>query len=262
MRLNQFISHHSKYSRREADRLIEEGRVNIEKNKADFNTVLEVGQRVFIDGKYLKAQNQDLYTVIVYHKPKGEIVSKKDDRDRRIVYDTLGAKYAHFISVGRLDFASEGLLLLTDSKNVARQLMQSDLEREYILKIKGSVTKEMIEAMEKGLSLQNATLGAHHKSKIKAMDFAPFLKYEVTKEGTNFSRLKVSITEGKNRELRRFFAYFKREVVDLRRVRYGWIELNALPVGKIRFLNKTEYKLLHQFLSKNDKNFYVSKKYI
>ncbi|PAF48198.1 pseudouridine synthase [Helicobacter sp. 12S02634-8] len=248
MRLNQFISHHTKYSRREADGLIAQGRVNVEKTKADFQTQLKEGQRVFIDGRYIKPQKSELYTVIVYHKPKGEIVSKKDDRNRRVVYDSLGEKYASFVSVGRLDFASEGVLVLSDSKKVAQKLMESALEREYIIKIEGRVSAEMIEAMEKGIYLEDAIAGAHPKSKIKQMAFAPFSKYEIIKNDSHFSKLKISITEGKNRELRRFFAHFKSHVLDLRRIRYGWICLNALPVGKMRFLNKEEYKVLHQFM--------------
>ncbi|PAF44506.1 pseudouridine synthase [Helicobacter sp. 11S02596-1] len=252
MRLNQFISHHTKYSRREADELIKAGRVNVEKTKADFKTILQENQRVFIDGKIIKPQKSDLYTVIAYHKPKGEIVSKKDDRNRRVIYESLGAKYASFVPVGRLDFASEGVILLTDSKKVARALMESDLEREYIIKVKGNITQEAIEAMETGICLENATAGAHPKNKIEKMVFAPFVKYEIAKNDVHFSKIKVIIKEGKNRELRRFFAHFKNDVLDLRRVRYGWVSLNALPVGKMRFLNKDEYKSLHHFMGKYD----------
>ncbi|PAF54350.1 pseudouridine synthase [Helicobacter sp. 13S00482-2] len=250
MRLNQFISHNAKYSRREADILIEQGRVNIEKTKANTKSVLLEGQRVFIDGKYVKPKDEELYTVIVYHKPKGELVSKKDDRGRRVVYDTLGGKYMHFVPIGRLDFASEGVLLLTDNKKVAQSLMESDLEREYIIKINGKITEEMIRAMNEGIHIENASTGAHQKSKIYSMTFAPFIRYEIGKNDIHFSKLKVTIMEGKNRELRRFFAHFKADVMDLRRIRYGWINLNALPVGKIRFLNKDEYKQLHQFMGK------------
>ncbi len=138
MRLNQYISHNSKYSRREADRLILDGRVNIEKRKATPTSILQEGERVFIDGKYLKPKDEENYTLIIYHKPKGELVSKKDDRGRRTIYHSLSSQYAHFVPVGRLDYASEGLLILTDSKKVATKLMQSELERVYLLKLNPS----------------------------------------------------------------------------------------------------------------------------
>ncbi|MCE3037048.1 pseudouridine synthase [Helicobacter sp. faydin-H20] len=248
MRLNKYISHYAKYSRREADSLIASGRVNVEKQKAVLGQELQEGQRVFIDGKMIKPKKEAPATVIVYHKPKGELVTKKDDRDRKSIFESLGKKYAHFTPVGRLDFASEGLLLLSDDKNIVRILMESDLEREYILKIAGRITEKMIMAMEEGISLEDARAGGHEKSKIIAMDFKPFVSYFIYKNDRNFSKLKVKITEGHNRELRRFFAHFKAEVLDLRRVSYGFVELNALPVGKVRYLNRDEYKKLHSFI--------------
>ena len=247
MRVNQYIAHHTKYSRREADELIVNGRVNIEKTKAFLGQELQESQRVFIDGKMIKPQKK-IPTIIVYHKPKGELVTKKDDRGRKSIFDSLGRKYAHFIPVGRLDFASEGLLLLSDDKEIASILMQSNLEREYILKLNGMITEKMIEAMENGLELEDARAGGHHKSKILKMNFKPFCSYLISKNDKNYSRIKVKISEGKNRELRRFFAHFKAEVLDLRRVSYGFINLDSLPVGKVRFLTRSEYKKLYQFI--------------
>ncbi|STP12053.1 ribosomal pseudouridine synthase [Helicobacter mustelae] len=254
MRLNQYIAHHSKYSRREADGLIAQGRVNVEKKKAVLGQELKEGQRVFVDGKQLREKKDGPSTVIVYHKPKGELVTRSDDRGRRSIFDSLGRRYAHFTPVGRLDFASEGLLLLSDDKKIAHFLMQSDLEREYILKISGAVTEKMKEAMENGLELEDARAGGHEKSRIQKMSFKPFAFYQIQKNDRNFSKLKVRITEGKNRELRRFFAHFKAEVLDLRRVGYGFVTLSALPVGKVRFLSKEEYKKLHQLLKEHAKN--------
>ena len=80
------------------------------------------------------------------------------------------------------------------------------------------------------------------------MEFAPFAHYEILKNDKKYSKLKVSITEGKNRELRRFFGAFGREVLDLRRIAYGFVNLNALPCGKKRYFTKEEYKSLHTFL--------------
>lgn len=249
MRLNQFISHHSKYSRREADQLILDGRVNIEKQKATPTSILLNNQRVFIDGKLLRPSRIKHFSAIVYHKPKGELVSKKDDRQRRTIYDSLSREFAHFVPVGRLDFASEGLLILSDSKEVATQLMQSKLPRIYLIKLNGPITQMMQEAMQNGLELQDARAGAHKKNKQIPMSFAPFSHFSIIKNSRNFSKIKVGITEGKNRELRRFFAHFKREVLDLKRISYGFVSLNALPSGKTRFFNKEEYKSLHSFLN-------------
>jgi 23S rRNA pseudouridine2605 synthase len=80
------------------------------------------------------------------------------------------------------------------------------------------------------------------------MNIAPFNSYLIQKNDKNFSKLKVGISEGKNRELRRFFGYFDLEVLDLKRIDFGGIELNNLPSGKYRYLNKNEYKKLKDFI--------------
>ena len=253
-RLNKFISHNSKFSRREADKIIAEGRVKVNKQVVtDLATKVSANDLVMIDSKVVKFEKNRMYTVLVYNKPKGELVTKNDPQGRKIIFDTLGAKYKHFLPIGRLDYSSEGVLLLTDSVEVANELMHSDLQRVYKIKLNGPITKVVEEAMLNGLELEDATKGARKDSKIKSMTFAPFLGYKIDSIKDNFSKLKVSINEGKNRELRRFFAHFNLDVMDLKRVEYGGISLNNLPTGKSRFLSKEEYKNLKDYLAtKND----------
>jgi len=248
MRLNKFIAHYSTYSRREADAAILKGAVKIG-GKVESNPATQVDEHnseVYVHGK--KVSPKDIITVIAYNKKKGELVTKNDPRGRKIIYDTLDHKFRHFIPVGRLDFATEGLLLLTDSSVVATILMNSDLERVYKVKIKGPVTEAMEEAMKKGMELKDASAGAHSHSKVTSMTFAPFAAYRVEKNSDNYSILKVGITEGQNRELRRFFAHFGAEVADLKRISYGGIELNNLPDGKTRFLTRSEYTSVREYV--------------
>lgn len=248
MRLNKFIAHYSTYSRREADAAVLKGAVKIG-GKVETNPATQVDERntdVYVHSR--KVSPKDIITVIAYNKKKGELVTKDDPRGRKIIYDTLDHKYRHFIPVGRLDYASEGLLLLTDSSVVATILMNSDLERVYKIKIKGSVTQGMEDAMKKGLELRDASAGAHSHSKVTSMTFAPFAAYRIEKNAENYSILKVSITEGQNRELRRFFAHFGTEVADLKRISYGGIELNNLPDGKTRFLTRSEYTSVRDYV--------------
>jgi 23S rRNA pseudouridine2605 synthase len=144
----------------------------------------------------------------VYNKPKGELVTKNDPRGRKTIYDGLEKKYKHFIPIGRLDYATEGLLLLTDASKVATALMNSGLQRVYKVKIKGEITPEMEAGMMNGLELQDATAGGHELSNVTSMSFAPFIAYKIQKNERNYSILKIAIAEGKNREIRRFFAHF------------------------------------------------------
>lgn len=252
MRLNKYISHNSKYSRRDSDSLIEAGEVTVNKKVVtEFGYMVEPDDQVTVKGRPVKAKTE--LTVIVYNKPKGVLVTKKDDRERTTIYHKLPGKFRHFTSVGRLDYASEGLLLLTDSPSVAEALMQSSLPRTYNIKIDKPLTQEMVTAMQEGLMLDDARAGAHSKSKITSMEFAPFEGFELRAEGPHYTKLRVTITEGKNRELRRFFAHFDAQVVDLKRVAYGDIELNNLPTNKTRFFSRREYDDLHKFLKSASK---------
>ena len=246
MRINKYISHNSKYSRREADELIRSGFVKINKNIASLSDEVKKNDKVRIKGRLISEKKS--FTVIVYNKPKAELVSKKDDRGRRTIYQSLPHSFSHFLPVGRLDFASEGLLLLSDSVEVVSALMSSDLERKYYLKIRGKIDERVLEAMKNGLEIVNSKKGAHAKTKISSMKIAAFLDFEILGSSGGYTKLKVLINEGKNRELRRFFAFFDLEVVDLKRVSFGIVDLGFLPSAKYRFLSKGEYAKLRDFL--------------
>lgn len=254
MRLNKYIAHHSSYSRREADKVIQDGfvRVNGEIESNPATDIYEGVDIVYVSGKQVTPR--DKYTVIVYNKPKGELVTKSDPKGRKTIYDTLPKEYKHYIPVGRLDYASEGLLLLSDASKVASALMESDLERIYKIKIRGEVTPDMEDAMLNGMTVEDATAGGHSHSKVTSMEFKPFIGYKIQKNQPNYSILKVAICEGQNRELRRFFAHFSAEVVDLKRVSFAEIKLNNLPEGKVRFLTRSEYSALAKFLKDEKKS--------
>jgi 23S rRNA pseudouridine2605 synthase len=252
-RLNKFLSHNSNYSRREADKIIAEGKVKINgKVVTDLATKVSPRDEVHIGRKAIKEDKNKIITVIVYNKPKGEIVSKNDPQGRKTIFDSLEKKFKHFLPIGRLDYASEGVLLLTDNVEALNAIVHSDLERVYKIKVNGQITSKVEHAMQNGLEIEDASTGAYKNSKIKGMKFAPFLAYDIQRNDENFSRIKVAINEGKNRELRRFFGHFGLDVMDLKRLEFGGISLNNLPTGKVRFLNKEEYKNLRIFLNEED----------
>ena len=251
MRLNKYISHNTKYSRREADKLIDEGVVKLNRKVIkEYGYEVEDDDMVYIRDRRISPKRSSELTIIVYNKPKGVLVTKKDDRGRATIYHKLSGKYRHFIPVGRLDYASEGLLLLSDNTEVVTALMESDNERTYNLKIDKPISKDMITAMKDGLVLDDARAGGHKDSKIYAMEFAPFSDFVVRNEGKNYSKLRVTIKEGKNRELRRFFGFFDAKILDLKRVSFGGIELNNLPENKTRYFTKREYDDIHKFMKK------------
>ena len=152
IRLNKFISHNSKYSRREADKLIEQGRVSLN-NIIVTNLATKVLEDdiIEIDNKKVWHNPNKQYTVLVYNKQKGELVTKHDPRGRKTIFDSISKQYSHYTPIGRLDYASEGVLLLTDSVDVVNKLMHSNLERTYKLKVNGAITDEIIKSMENGM---------------------------------------------------------------------------------------------------------------
>lgn len=249
MRINQFISHNTSHSRREADDLVKQGLVKINAKIAKLSDEVKEEDKVFLSGKRIHRKTQ--FSVIVYHKQKGELVSHKDDRGRKTIYESLPKKFSSWLSIGRLDFGSEGLILLTDSAAIASSLMRSDLEREYYLKVKGNIGKNVLEAMQNGLEIKNEKKGAHSKSKITSMTIAPFLNYEIFGSSGGYTKLRVVINEGQNRELRRFFGHFDLRVMDLKRVAFGIVELGMLKAGKYRYLERVEYEKLRDFLKVN-----------
>jgi 23S rRNA pseudouridine2605 synthase len=252
MRLNKYISHNSKYSRRDADRLIEAGEVSVNRKKiVEFAYNVQDKDQVVVKGIPIKKRKE--LTMIVYNKPKGVLVTKKDDRGRATIYHKLAGKFRHFIPIGRLDYASEGILLMTDSPKVADIMMRSKLDRIYNIKIDKPLSIKMEKAMQEGLILDNARAGGHKQSKLLSMEFEPFIHYEIRGINGNFTKLRVTIAEGKNRELRRFFAHFGARVLDLKRVSFGGIELNNLPTNKTRYFTRKEYNNLHKYLKSINK---------
>ena len=250
MRLNKFISHNTGYSRREADELIKNGKISV--NGRIISDFIEINEsdKIRINKHLIKLKKD--FTMIIYNKPKGELVSKKDDRGRKTIYDSLPKGFSKFVSIGRLDYASEGLLLLTDAPAIATALMQSNIEREYYLKVKGEITDEIKTAMKDGFFAKDATKGAHPKTEIKSMNFAPFVAFDIFGSSGGYTKLRVLIKEGQNRELRRFFGYFDLEVMDLKRVSFGIIDLGMLKESKWRYFTNSEYEELRGFLKENN----------
>lgn len=249
LRLNKFISYNTHYSRREADELVRQGRVSIDgKTVSDLALKVTDKHLIRIDKKKIIHDENRMYTVIVYNKPKGELVTKHDPQGRRTIFDSLGKAHKNFMPIGRLDYASEGLLLLTDSVKVYNALVHSDLERIYKIKVNGLITTSCEDAMLNGLDIEDASKGAHKNSTIMTMSFKPFNAYQIQSNNAHFSKLKVSISQGQNRELRRFFSHFDLDVMDLKRLEFGGVSLNNLPTGKSRYFTRKEYQDLKAYI--------------
>ena len=208
-------------SRREAERWITSGRVQV--NGQILNTpacVVGTEDIILVDGKPMKTKEKT--RVWLYHKPVGLVTTARDPQGRPTVFEKLPKSLPRVISVGRLDLNSEGLLLLTNDGEWARkmELPSSHLDRTYRVKVHGNLTREVLSRLSKGV-------------KIDGMQYAPARIEIEKKQGTN-TWVQMTLTEGKNREIRRLMAFFGLEVAKLIRISYGPYELGDLKAGEVK----------------------------
>ena len=232
MRINKYLASTGLASRRKCEEYVLSGRVKIN-GKVETNLAFDVAEKdeVFVDEKQVKLPEK--FTYLMMHKPKGYLTTVSDDRNRKTVMDLLPAEYKHLMPVGRLDFNSEGLLLFTNDGDVAQKIMRPAREviKTYSVKVEGEVSESDAKEMQKGVELVDGTKFKECRVKIQ----------EVKERKT---KLEVSITEGKNREIRKIFDKFGYNVIFLKRVSIGTIKLGGLTRGTCRLLKSSEIMFL------------------
>lgn len=211
-------------SRREMERWIEQGRVSVNGSLATLGARVEEHDEIRVDGKVLsQREKQHPCRVLIYNKPEGEICTRKDPEGRKSVFDRLPRiAQGRWISVGRLDINTSGLLLFTNDGELANRLMHpsNEVEREYAVRIFGDVTDQMIRQLQKGVVLEDGE-ASFDTVKRKTVDDHSVNQW--------FS---VTLKEGRNREVRRLWESQDVKVSRLIRTRYGNTELPArLPTG-------------------------------
>lgn len=232
MRLNKYIAECGVASRRGADGLIEEGRIKVNgKSVTQPGTVIdEDNDTVLLDGKKIERVRRSIYLML--NKPKGCVSTVKDDKGRKTVLDYIEIKDKRLFPIGRLDYDSEGLLLLTNDGDLAFKLTHPshDIPKTYIAKVEGEVPESDLAVLRKGIVLDGIQT---HRAKIKLLEYT---------EG--ISRLEVTIYEGRNRQVRRMFESIGKQVVFLKRTGIGDLRLGGLSRGTYRYLTEKEIQLL------------------
>ena len=234
-RLHKLLAQSGIGSRREMEELIAEGRVNVNGETAQVGQSASPGDRIKVNGKlvHLKFSNR-LPRVIIYHKPEGEIVSRDDPEHRPTVFTSLPRMSGgRWVAVGRLDFNTSGLLLFTTSGDLANRLMHPryNLVREYAVRVLGELPEGAKEQLLAGVELDDGVA-----------QFATF--EEAGGEGAN-RWYRVSLFEGRNREVRRMFESVGVVVSRLMRVRYGPFVLPSnLKRGHVLELGEADVKKL------------------
>ncbi|MBO4381122.1 MAG: rRNA pseudouridine synthase [Clostridia bacterium] len=270
MRINKYLAECGVCSRRNADEFVKQGRVSVNKK-----VVRELGfdvdvdkDIVFVDGK--KVVKVTHYDYVMFNKPKGCVTTMDDTKDnksgrpktdiegadapvkpaddgedvkkrpRKTVIDYIGNDFKNkrLFPVGRLDYDSEGLLLLTNDGNLTYKLTHpsSEIPKTYIVKIEGTIEESDLAILRKGVKVDGVKYG-HSKVKVTGIE-----------DGN--ARLEVIIFEGKNREIRRMFEAVEKKVIFLKRVAIGDLRLGGLSRGGYRELNEVEVAYLQKLCEK------------
>lgn len=233
VRLNKYLSDSGFCSRREADRLIEAGKVMVEGKTVGLGDRVIPGQHVVIDGKPLHREEERL--LIAFNKPRGIVcTTSKKDKDNIVDYLNFDKR---IYPIGRLDKDSQGLILLTNKGDIVDKILRGSNyhEKEYVVYVNKPITKEFVDGMQKGVPILDTVT---RPCKIHAMDEKCF---------------RIVITQGLNRQIRRMCEYFGYRVTKLKRVRIMNIQLNKLKSGTYRNVSEEELHELMELINHNDR---------
>ena len=230
MRINNYISSAGICSRRQADELISQGKVKINGKKAEIGQDVNPGDKVEVNGEYLKPVKDFVY--IVLNKPVG-ITCTTERHIKGNIIDFINHPERIF-PIGRLDKDSEGLILLTSDGSIVNEILmdKNKYEKEYIVSVNNEITPAFIEGMSKGVRIFNPVKNTYTRTN----------RCKVVKIDSHI--FKIILTQGLNRQIRRMCSNFGYEVIKLKRIRIMNIDLRNLPVGKWRNLTKEEVKSL------------------
>lgn len=240
-RLQKVIAASGIASRRKAEEMIQQGRV-----KVNGQTVKEMGvkvstqDRIEVDGHEINKEEKVYYLL---NKPKRTICSVSDDKERDTVVDIIDCKERIF-PVGRLDYETTGLLLLTNDGEFANGLMhpRNHIRKTYEVAVKGVLTDGMCALLEKGIELEDG----------KTLPAEVFVLQRSEKK--NKTVLQITIQEGRNHQVRRMMEFFNCEVTRLNRIQYAFLDLGNLRQGQYRKLRMFEVRKLMSIVNKNDQS--------
>lgn len=239
-------------SRRQIERWIEEGLVKVNKKPAELGQRLKGNELIEVKGRKVvlsEIKSDSKLRVIAYHKPLGEVCTRRDEEGRPAVFNRLPSlKNSRWVMVGRLDINTQGLLLFTNNGQFANDLMhpRNEIEREYLVRVFGEVNETKIKQLETGIALEDG---------MAVFDKVIPIVGRSEDDEQNNSFFRVILSEGKNREVRRLWEAVGCQVSRLKRIRYGSFELpKNLLKGKSIDLTEQQIKALSSLINKSDKS--------
>ncbi len=224
-RIAKLIAHSGAYSRRDAEKLINEGKVEVDGQiLTSPATLVDGSEKIIIDGKKINTNFQT--KIWLLNKPKGFISTSKDPQGRKTIFDLLPKNINHIMPIGRLDINTEGLLLFTNDGNLSRYMEHPDnkLIRKYKIKVRGKVAEDLITNMQKNITISRIQYN--------------IVAANIISHSQSNTWLSIEISEGKNREIRNICEHFRLQINRLVRTNYGPFELNNIQKGEFIELPK------------------------
>lgn len=230
MRINKFLAAAGVASRRDCDKLISDGKVTVNGKTAKIGQEVGDGDAVLVDGKQVVLKKNEYY---ILNKPKGYICSVSDEKGRKTVLDLMPRNVGRIYPVGRLDYDSEGLLILTTDGELAQKLTRpsNEIPKTYLVKTEGTLKEADLNPIRSGIEIDG-----YVTKKCRA---------HIVETNKNYTKIHVVLTEGKNREIRKMFAAIGKEVTLLKRIKVGEITLRGLDRGAWRKLSDREVAYLY-----------------
>lgn len=227
MRINKFLAENGIASRRHADEMVAAGRVKINGETASLGADVDEADELVIDGQPLVRAEKKLEYYLM-NKPKGVLSTVSDDRGRKTVMSLLPADAGRVFPVGRLDYSTEGLLLLTNDGDLSYRLThpKSEIPKTYLARVEGTMTEKDLNRIRSGIELDGVLT-----KKCRA---------HIVETNKSYTKVHITITEGKNRQVRRMFEAIGKNVDFLKRIRIGNLTISGLDRGEVRKLTDEE----------------------
>ncbi|HZW63776.1 MAG TPA: 23S rRNA pseudouridine(2604) synthase RluF [Flavobacteriaceae bacterium] len=240
-RLNKFLSEIGYCSRRAADKLIDEGRVTINRRPAEMGAKVTAQDTIEVDGKPVKNSKNE-FTYLAFNKPVGVVCTTDTRVEKNNIIDYINY-HKRIFPIGRLDKPSEGLILLTDDGDIVNKILRAsnNHEKEYIVTVDKPISQTFLERMSNGVPILDTVTKKCHIEKLDSHTF------------------KIILTQGLNRQIRRMCEYLDYEVQTLKRIRIMNIKLDV-PVGKYRELTASELSELNRLLKNSSKTSIANQK--
>ena len=231
MRINKYLALAGLGSRRNVEVLITTGKIKVNgKVVKDLATDIRETDSVQFNNKPVRVNTNYVYYKL--HKPKGYVTTVEDDKERKTVMDLLRGVHHRVYPVGRLDYDTEGLLLFTNDGDITNILTKpnSEVEKTYTVHVEGTITKDEIQRLAAGVDIGGYVTKP--------------CRIQLVEQADKIAKLKVTISEGKNRQIRKMFEVIDKKITLLRRVQIGEIALGGLSRGEYVALNAKELKYL------------------